>query len=74
MVSFSQLPVVKKDTIFGAARKIFGTSYFVTALAPSCICVFCISVIQSIEFQKQEPTLSLLSSTLVYSKQGHLTS
>ena len=32
MVSFSQLPAVKKDTIFGAARKIFGPSYFVTAL------------------------------------------
>jgi hypothetical protein len=24
MVSLSQLPVVKKNTIFGAARKIFG--------------------------------------------------
>ena len=33
MVSFSQLPAVKKDTIFVAARKIFGLSYFVTALA-----------------------------------------
>jgi hypothetical protein len=33
MVSFSQLPAVKKDTIFGAGRKIFGPSYFVTALA-----------------------------------------
>ena len=32
MVSFSQLSAVKKDTIFGAARKIFGPSYFVTAL------------------------------------------
>ena len=32
MVPFSQLPAVKKDTIFGAARKIFGPSYFVTAL------------------------------------------
>jgi hypothetical protein len=32
MVSFSQLPAVKKYTIFGAARKIFGLSYFVTAL------------------------------------------
>jgi hypothetical protein len=32
MVSFSQLPAVKKDTIFGAARKNFGPSYFVTAL------------------------------------------
>ena len=31
MVSFSQLPAVK-DTIFGAARKLFGPSYFVTAL------------------------------------------
>ena len=32
MVSFSQLPAVKEDTIFGAARKFFGPSYFVTAL------------------------------------------
>ena len=24
MVSFSQLPAVQKDTIFGAARKVFG--------------------------------------------------
>ena len=32
MVSFSQLPAVKKDTIFVAARKIFGPSYFVMAL------------------------------------------
>ena len=31
-VSFSQLPAVKKDTIFGAARKNFGPSYFVSAL------------------------------------------
>ena len=30
MVSFSQLPAVKKDIIFGAARKFFGHSYFVT--------------------------------------------
>ena len=30
--SFSQLPAVKKDTIFGAAKKNFGPSYFVTAL------------------------------------------
>ena len=33
MVAFSQLPAVKKDTIFGAARKFLGPSYFVTALA-----------------------------------------
>ena len=33
MVSFSQLPAVKKDTNFGAARNFFGPSYFVTALA-----------------------------------------
>ena len=32
-MSFSQLPAVKKDRIFGAARKFFGPSYFVTALA-----------------------------------------
>ena len=31
MVSFPQLPAVKKDTIFGVARKFFGPSYFVTA-------------------------------------------
>ena len=31
-VSFSQLPAVKEDTIFGVARKFFGPSYFVTAL------------------------------------------
>ena len=35
MVSFSELPAVKKDIIFGAARKIFGPSYFVTALVKS---------------------------------------
>jgi hypothetical protein len=33
MASLSQLPAVKKDTIFGAARNNFGSSYFVTALA-----------------------------------------
>jgi hypothetical protein len=33
MVSFSQLPGVKKDNIYGAAGKFFGPSYFVTALA-----------------------------------------
>ena len=32
MVSFSQLPAVKKDIILGEARKIFDPSYFVTAL------------------------------------------
>jgi hypothetical protein len=32
MVSFSQLPAVKKDTIFGAVRKIYDPSYFVMAL------------------------------------------
>jgi hypothetical protein len=32
MVSFSQLPAVKKGTIFCAARNFFGPSYFVTAL------------------------------------------
>ena len=32
MVSFCQLPAVKKDTMFGAARKNFGPSYFMTAL------------------------------------------
>ena len=30
--SFSHLPAVKKDTIFGETRKIFCPSYFVTAL------------------------------------------
>ena len=35
MVSFSQLLAVKKDTIFVAARKIFGPSYLVTALVVS---------------------------------------
>ena len=35
MVSFSQLPAVKKDAIFGAARKNIGPSYFVTALVKS---------------------------------------
>jgi len=29
---FSQLPAVKKETIFGAAGKIFGPSCFVMAL------------------------------------------
>ena len=32
MVSFSQLVAVKKDTVFGAARKTFSPPYFVTAL------------------------------------------
>ena len=32
-MSFSQLVAVKKDIIFGAARKIFSPSFFVTALA-----------------------------------------
>ena len=32
MVSFSQLPAVKKDSKNGADRKFFGPSYFVTAL------------------------------------------
>jgi hypothetical protein len=32
MASFSQLPAVKEDTIFGATRKNFGATYFVTAL------------------------------------------
>jgi len=31
MASFSQLLAVKKDTIFGAPRKFFGPSYFMTA-------------------------------------------
>ena len=32
MVPFSLLTAVKKDTIFGTARKIFGPSYFMTTL------------------------------------------
>jgi hypothetical protein len=32
MVPFSQLPAVKNDTIFGAARNFLDPSYFVTAL------------------------------------------
>jgi len=32
MVSFSQLPAVKKGTIFVQLKQIFGPSYFVTAL------------------------------------------
>ena len=39
MVSFSQLPAVKKDTIFGAARKKFGPSFFVTALEGGSLCL-----------------------------------
>ena len=35
MVFFSQLPAVMKDTIFGAARKLFGPSLSVTALKNS---------------------------------------
>ena len=30
-IFFSQLPAIKKDAIFGVARKIFGPSYFVMA-------------------------------------------
>ena len=37
-VFFSQLPTVKKDTIFGAVKKIFGPSYFMTALVGICLC------------------------------------
>ena len=33
--SFSQLPAVKKPTIFGAVRKFFGPSFFVMALVSS---------------------------------------
>ena len=33
LIFFSQLPAVKKDTIFGAAQTNFRPSYFVTALA-----------------------------------------
>ena len=33
MVHFYLLPAVTKDGIFGAARKNFGPSYFVTALS-----------------------------------------
>ena len=44
MVSFSQLPAVKKDTIFGAASKLFGPSYFVTALIKITIQVLYICV------------------------------
>ena len=36
MMSFSQLQAVKKDTIFGAARKIFSPSYFVMTLIAYC--------------------------------------
>ena len=32
MIPFSQLPAVKKDSKNGAARKFFGTFYFVTTL------------------------------------------
>ena len=32
MLSFSQLPAVKKDIIFGAAQTKLGPSYFVRAL------------------------------------------
>ena len=35
IMSFSQLTAVKNPTIFGAARKFFGPSYFVTALVQS---------------------------------------
>ena len=38
MLPFSQLPAVKKDTIFGAARKFFGPSYFVMALVDGNMC------------------------------------
>ena len=32
MVSFSQLPAVKRDTIFGASQTKLGPSYFIRAL------------------------------------------
>ena len=37
MMSFSQLPAVKKDTIFGASLQIFVPSYFVSALESGII-------------------------------------
>ena len=37
MVSFSQLPAVKKDTIFGAPQTKLGPSYFVRALEQSIL-------------------------------------
>ena len=36
MVSFSQVPTARKDTITGAVKKNFGSSYFVTALISIC--------------------------------------
>ena len=38
----TQLPAVTKDTIFGAARIIFGSSYFVTALVEKKNSAHCI--------------------------------
>ena len=37
MVSFSQLPAVKKGTIFGVVRKLFGPFYFVMHSMPLLI-------------------------------------
>ena len=37
-MSFSQLPAVKKDTIFGAAQTKLGPSYFVRALGGPLEC------------------------------------
>jgi len=36
MVSFSQLPAVKKETIFGATKNFFDPTYFVPALFTVC--------------------------------------
>ena len=45
MLSFSQLPAVKKYTIFGAPRKMFGPSYFVTAYYANLLLSTLISLI-----------------------------
>ena len=53
-MSFSQLPAVKKKTIFGAARKIFGPSYFVMVLTNfSFLCIRTNRIVRAADFNYQ---------------------
>ena len=57
MVSFSQVPAVKKDTVFGAARNFFGPSHFVTALGTSTKEYYILSrCLQAVKGSQLDPT------------------
>ena len=61
MVSFSQLPAVKKDTIFGAARKFFSPSFFVTALVNT----YCLGAMRIRKSLKRSLERLLIAITLI---------